>query len=45
MILGAAAAISVVLFWIGMITVTGGILLALGIVGPNQAATAARDRH
>lgn len=28
--------------WIGMITVTVGILLALGIVGLNQAATAAR---
>jgi len=27
--------------WIGMITVTGGILLALGIVGINQPARVA----
>jgi drug/metabolite transporter (DMT)-like permease len=33
--------------WIGMITVTVGILLTLGlgIAGPNQAATVARDQQ
>ena len=29
--------------WIGMITVTAGILLALGIVGNNQPAMVAND--
>jgi len=31
--------------WIGMLTVTAGILLALGIVGITQPATAANSRE